>query len=150
MKDLRNELQTDQKKIVVLIDAENISPSNIEDLLIEIAKYGVANVKRIYGDWTIPQMKSWKKNLLKFGINPFQQFRYTQGKNSTDSALIIDAMDLLYTKTFDIFCDPDSFFFRRYLIQAIKDDKRLSQSQHSNKEIFICIVKTVIFLGSIF
>ena len=92
------------RKLAVLIDADNAQPSVIENLLAEIAKYGVANVKRIYGDWTSPQLKGWKEVLLNFSIQPIQQFGYTKGKNATDSALIIDAMDLLYSEEFDGFC----------------------------------------------
>jgi len=92
------------QKLAVLIDADNAQPSIIQGLLAEIAKYGTANVKRIYGDWTGPQLKSWKDILLPFSIQPIQQFRYAKGKNATDAALIIDAMDLLYTKEFDGFC----------------------------------------------
>lgn len=92
------------EKLAVLIDAENAQPSIIAELLIEIAKYGTANVKRIYGDWTVPDLKGWKEVLLKYSIQPIQQFRYTSGKNATDSAMIIDAMDLLYTNKFDGFC----------------------------------------------
>ena len=73
-------------------------------MLAEIAKYGTASVKRIYGDWTGPYLKSWKEVLLLYSIQPIQQFRYTVGKNSTDAAMIIDAMDLLYTNKFDGFC----------------------------------------------
>jgi uncharacterized LabA/DUF88 family protein len=80
----------------------------------EIAKYGVASVKRIYGDWTTPQLKGWKDSLLQYAIQPIQQFRYTVGKNATDSAMIIDAMDLLYTEKLDGFCivSSDSDFTR--------------------------------------
>lgn len=92
------------RKLAVLIDADNAQPSVIENLLAEIAKYGIANVKRIYGDWTSPQLKGWKEVLLNFSIQPIQQFGYTKGKNATDSALIIDAMDLLYSEEFDGFC----------------------------------------------
>lgn len=91
-------------KLAVLIDADNAQPSIIEGLLAEIAKYGTANVKRIYGDWTQPQLRSWKAELLQHSIQPIQQFGYTKGKNATDSALIIDAMDLLYTGQFNGFC----------------------------------------------
>jgi uncharacterized LabA/DUF88 family protein len=91
-------------KLVVLIDADNAQPSIVEGLLSEIAKYGTANVKRIYGDWTLPGLKGWKEVLLQHSIQPVQQFGYTSGKNATDSALIIDAMDLLYTGKFDGFC----------------------------------------------
>src|SRR4030042_2074857 len=92
------------QKLAVLIDADNAQPSIVEGLLAEIAKYGTASVKRIYGDWTGPHLKSWKEVLLLYSIQPIQQFRYTVGKNSTDAAMIIDAMDLLYTNKFDGFC----------------------------------------------
>jgi uncharacterized LabA/DUF88 family protein len=91
-------------KLAVLIDADNAQPSIIEELLAEIAKYGTANVKRIYGDWTGSHLKGWKEVLLKHSIQPIQQFRYTVGKNATDTAMIIDAMDLLYTNKFEGFC----------------------------------------------
>jgi uncharacterized LabA/DUF88 family protein len=92
------------EKLAVLIDADNAQPSILDGLLSEIAKYGTANVKRIYGDWTLPHLKGWKEHLLQYSIQPIQQFGYTSGKNSTDSSLIIDAMDLLYTGKFDGFC----------------------------------------------
>ncbi len=103
-----------QNKLAVLIDADNAQPSIIEDLMAEIAKYGVASVKRIYGDWTDPRLKSWKELLLEYAIQPIQQFGYTVGKNATDSAMIIDAMDLLYTERLDGFCivSSDSDFTR--------------------------------------
>jgi uncharacterized LabA/DUF88 family protein len=92
------------QKLAILIDADNAQPAITENLLAEIAKYGTASVKRIYGDWTLPQLRGWKDILLEYSIQPMQQFGYTRGKNSTDSALIIDAMDLLYTGRFDGFC----------------------------------------------
>jgi len=103
-----------QARLAVLIDADNAQPSIIEGLLAEIAKFGIASVKRIYGDWTQPQLGSWKKVLLEHSIVPVQQFGYTKGKNATDSSLIIDAMDLLYTGRFDGFClvSSDSDFTR--------------------------------------
>jgi uncharacterized LabA/DUF88 family protein len=91
-------------KLAVLIDAENAQPSIVEGLMVEIANYGTASVKRIYGDWTVPGLKGWKDVLLQHSIQPMQQFVYTKGKNATDSAMIIDAMDLLYTGKFDGFC----------------------------------------------
>jgi uncharacterized LabA/DUF88 family protein len=102
------------QRLAVLIDADNTSPKIIEPLLREVAKYGTANVKRIYGDWTNHQLYSWKDKLHKFAIQPIQQFTYTIGKNATDSALIIDAMDLLYSQNFDGFCivSSDSDFTR--------------------------------------
>jgi len=92
------------EKLAVLIDADNAQPSIIDGLLSEIAKYGTANVKRIYGDWTMPGLNGWKEILLQYSIQPIQQFGYTSGKNATDSAMIIDAMDLLYTRNFNGFC----------------------------------------------
>jgi uncharacterized LabA/DUF88 family protein len=103
-----------QNRLAVLIDADNAQPSITEGLLSEIAKYGLASVKRIYGDWTTPSLTGWKSVLLEHSIQPVQQFRYTVGKNATDSAMIIEAMDLLYTKRFDGFCliSSDSDFTR--------------------------------------
>ncbi|MEA1607603.1 NYN domain-containing protein [Pseudomonas spirodelae] len=103
-----------QKHLAVLIDADNASAAIVEGLFEEIAKYGVASVKRIYGDWTGPQLGGWKKVLLEHSIQPMQQFAYTTGKNATDCSLIIDAMDLLYTRRFDGFClvSSDSDFTR--------------------------------------
>ena len=98
----------------MLIDADNAAASIVDGLLAEVAKYGVASVKRIYGDWTTPQLGGWKTVLLEHSIHPVQQFRYTTGKNATDSSMIIDAMDLLYTERFDGFClvSSDSDFTR--------------------------------------
>jgi len=90
--------------LAVLIDAENAQPSIVDGLMVEIANYGTASVKRIYGDWTNPGLRGWKDVLLQHSIQPMQQFAYTKGKNATDSAMIIDAMDLLYTGKFDGFC----------------------------------------------
>ncbi len=110
-----------QKKLAVLIDAENAQPEIIEGLLAEIALYGIASVKRMYGNWTTPNLQPWKEVLLNYSIQPMQQFNYTTGKNATDSALIIDAMDLLYTGKFDGFCivSSDSDFTR--LAQRIRE-----------------------------
>jgi hypothetical protein len=101
-------------KLALLIDADNAQPTMINNILDELSKYGNASVKRIYGDWTSPNMKTWKSMLLDYSIQPIQQFAYTSGKNATDSAMIIDAMDLLYTGNFDGFCivSSDSDFTR--------------------------------------
>lgn len=103
-----------QFTLAVLIDADNAHPSTTDGLFSEIARFGVASVKRIYGDWTTPHLHGWKDVLLEHSIQPIQQFRYTVGKNATDSAMIIDAMDLLYTRRFDGFClvSSDSDFTR--------------------------------------
>ncbi len=107
-------MATQSTKLAVLIDADNAQPAVVEGLLAEVAKYGTATVKRIYGDWTGPQLKGWKDMLLTHAIQPIQQFRYTTGKNATDSALIIDAMDLLYGAKLGGFCivSSDSDFTR--------------------------------------
>ncbi|MCX7513650.1 NYN domain-containing protein [Frateuria sp. STR12] len=94
----------DHAKLAVLIDADNAQPGLAEGLLAEVARYGTAHVKRAYGDWTDNHLRGWKEQLLDFSIQPIQQFGYTKGKNATDSAMIIDAMDLLYTGRFDGFC----------------------------------------------
>jgi uncharacterized LabA/DUF88 family protein len=101
-------------RLAVLIDADNAQPVIVEALLAEIAKYGTAHVKRAYGDWTTGNLRGWKDQLLTQSIQPIQQFAYTRGKNSTDSAMVIDAMDLLYSGRFDGFCivSSDSDFTR--------------------------------------
>jgi uncharacterized LabA/DUF88 family protein len=100
--------------LAILIDADNANPAIVQGLLTEVAKFGVATVKRIYGDWTTPSLGSWKSALLEHSVQPIQQFRYTTGKNATDSAMIIDAMDLLYAGHLDGFClvSSDSDFTR--------------------------------------
>ena len=117
-----NNLEDGQRRLAVLIDADNAQASIIEGLLAEIARYGVASVKRIYGDWTSSHANSWKNSLLKHSINPVQQFPYTTGKNATDSTMIIDAMDLMYTGRFDGFCivSSDSDFTR--LAQRLREE----------------------------
>lgn len=106
--------QSRDARVAVLIDADNTSPRHASALLAELAQYGVATVKRAYGDWTTPQLTGWKKQLNQHAIAPVQQFAYTTGKNATDSALIIDAMDLLHTGTLDAFAlvSSDSDFTR--------------------------------------
>ena len=101
-------------KLAVLIDADNAQPSLAERLLAEVAKYGTAHVKRAYGDWTGTSLRGWKEQLLTQSIQPIQQFAYTVGKNATDTAMVIDAMDLLYSGRFDGFCivSSDSDFTR--------------------------------------
>jgi len=101
-------------KFAVLIDADNIPYTNIKGMMQEIAKYGTPTFKRIYGDWTKPTLKGWKTVLLENAITPIQQYSYTTGKNSSDSALIIDAMDILYSGKVDGFCvvSSDSDFTR--------------------------------------
>lgn len=101
-------------RLAVLIDAENVPSSNIKGIIEEIAKYGIPTIKRIYGDWTKPNISGWKNVLLENAITPIQQYSYTSGKNSSDSAMIIDAMDVLYSDKVEGFCivSSDSDFTR--------------------------------------
>ena len=105
---------TSELRLAVLIDAENIPYKNIRGNLAEVAKYGTPTLKRIYGDWTNSSLSGWKNYLLENAITPIQQYSYTSGKNSSDSALIIDAMDILYSEKVDGFCivSSDSDFTR--------------------------------------
>ncbi|MDQ3057427.1 MAG: NYN domain-containing protein, partial [Pseudomonadota bacterium] len=116
------DLDDGQRRLAVLIDADNAQPSVIEGLLAEVAKFGVASVKRIYGDFTSTRATQWKQKLLEHSISPVQQFAYTSGKNATDSSLIIDAMDLMYTGRFDGMClvSSDSDFTR--LAQRLREE----------------------------
>jgi uncharacterized LabA/DUF88 family protein len=109
-----NMAEENTARLAVLIDADNAQPAIAEGLLAEIAKYGTAHVKRAYGDWTGTRLKGWKDQLLTQSIQPIQQFAYTTGKNATDAAMVIDAMDLLYSGRFDGFCivSSDSDFTR--------------------------------------
>jgi len=106
--------ETNTNNLAILIDADNVSSKIIAGLMAEVANYGTASVRRIYGDWTSPHMKGWRECLLLHSLIPIQQFAYTTGKNATDGAMIIDAMDLLYTGRFGSFClvSSDSDFTR--------------------------------------
>jgi uncharacterized LabA/DUF88 family protein len=105
---------TKELKLAVLIDADNVPYSNVKGMMEEIAKFGTPTTKRIYADWTKPNSNGWKSVLLEHAITPIQQYSYTVGKNSSDSAMIIDAMDLLYSDKVDGFCivSSDSDFTR--------------------------------------
>lgn len=112
-------------KLAVLIDADNAQASVIQELLAEVSRYGTATIKRAYGDWTTTNLKGWKEVLHTLAIQPLQQFSYTSGKNATDSALIIDAMDVLHTGSVDGFClvSSDSDFTR--LATRIREDGKV-------------------------
>lgn len=107
-------MDSSDMRLAVLIDAENVPYSNIKGIMEEIAKYGTPTIKRIYADWTKPIISGWKSVLLENAITPIQQYSYTSGKNSSDSAMIIDAMDILYTEKVEGFCivSSDSDFTR--------------------------------------
>lgn len=106
--------KVDHTRLAVLIDADNAQATLTEELMSEVSSYGTATVRRAYGDWTTPNLKGWKDQLHSHAIQPIQQFRYVDAKNATDSALIIDAMDLLYSGHIDGFCivSSDSDFTR--------------------------------------
>ncbi len=107
-------METNERRIAVLIDAENVPYAHIGKVLREVTRYGVPTIKRIYGDWTKQSSSGWKKSLLEYAITPIQQYAYTTGKNSSDSAMIIDAMDILYEGNVESFCivSSDSDFTR--------------------------------------
>jgi len=96
--------QVGSRRMAVLVDGDNAQPAMIDKILAEASRYGTLTIRRIYGDWTTANMGGWKENLQSYAIQPIQQFRYTIGKNATDSAMIIDAMDLLYSGVVDSFC----------------------------------------------
>jgi uncharacterized protein (TIGR00288 family) len=96
------------RRIALLIDADNVSHAKVAAILAELAKYGTANIRRAYGDWGSAALKGWKSKLHEFAIRPIQQFSYSTGKNATDIALVIDAMELLYTQRLDAFCIASS------------------------------------------
>ncbi len=108
---MANEISTANganRNIALLIDADNISHSAIAGMIAELSKYGTANIRRSYGDWTAASMKGWREKLHEFAIRPIQQFSYSKGKNATDMALVIDALELLYTQKVDAFCIASS------------------------------------------
>jgi hypothetical protein len=108
--------------IALLIDAENISPSYIENIIDEANKYGTITIRRVYGDWTTPQLNPWKVKINEFGLTPVQQYAYTTGKNASDFTLIIDAMDILYKDKVNSFCivTSDSDFTK--LVTRLRED----------------------------
>ena len=119
-------------KLAVLIDADNISDKYVKIILDETAKTGVATYKRIYGDWTNPRLVSWKNVLLDNSISPIQQYSYTTGKNATDSAMIIDAMDILYSGTVDGFCIAcNQFKYLDILLSKQQDEENVIRKEET-------------------
>ncbi len=112
-------------KLAVLFDADNVPYSHVQEMLNELAKYGIPTIKRIYGDWTKPNLAGWKSVLLENAVTPIQQYSYTTGKNATDSAMIIDAMDILHSDKADGFCliSSDSDFTR--LATRLRESSKL-------------------------
>jgi len=104
----QSSISTPNRRIALLIDADNVSHAKIAAILAELSRYGTANIRRAYGDWASAELKGWKDKLHAFAIRPIQQFSYSAGKNATDIALVIDAMELLYTQKLDAFCIASS------------------------------------------
>jgi hypothetical protein len=115
-------MEVESKSIALLIDSENISPKYIELIIDEANKYGKINYRRVYGDWTTPQLNPWKNKINEFGLTPVQQYSYTSGKNVSDFTLIIDAMDILYSGKVNSFCivSSDSDFTK--LVTRLRED----------------------------
>lgn len=134
--------------LAVLIDGDNIPSKYIKEMMEEITKYGTPSIKRIYGDWTNPRVTKWKNILLENAIQPVQQYSYTQGKNATDSAMIIDAMDILYTQSIDGFCiaSSDSDFTR--LATRIRESGKyvLGIGEEKTPEPFIVACDKFVYL----
>jgi len=115
-------MESTTNKIAILVDGDNAQAKLLKPILEEVSKYGKVTIRRIYGDWTIPQMNSWKDKLNDLSFNPIQKFSYTTGKNSTDSSLIIDAMDILHDKIVDGFCIVSSDSDYTGLAKRIRED----------------------------
>jgi len=142
-------MELNDKKFAVLVDADNISHRKIKDILDEIANYGTPTIKRIYGDFTNPKFAAWKEVLLENSITPIQQYAYTTGKNATDSALIIDAMDILHKEGVDGFCivSSDSDYTR--LASRIRESGRevLGFGEKKTPKPFIKSCDKFIYVG---
>jgi uncharacterized LabA/DUF88 family protein len=141
-------MQNNELRFAVLIDADNVPSSNLKEMMEEIAKYGNPTFKRIYGDWTKPHVNRWKSVLLEMAITPIQQYSYTTGKNSTDSAMIIDAMDILYTGRVDGFCiiSSDSDFTRLALRLREAGMKVIGMGQRKTPAPFIAACDKFIYI----
>ncbi|OOG77939.1 NYN domain-containing protein [Flavobacterium sp. A45] len=139
---------TKELKLAVLIDADNVPYSNVKGMMEEIAKYGTPTTKRIYADWTKPNANGWKSVLLEHAITPIQQYSYTVGKNSSDSALIIDAMDLLYSDKVDGFCivSSDSDFTRLAIRLRESGMKVIGMGEKKTPNPFIVSCDRFIFI----
>lgn len=146
-----NALTRPEAKIALLIDADNAPADKIDSILAEIATYGVANIRRAYGNWTSPSLKSWEACLHEYAIRPVQQFDYTKGKNATDAALIIDAMDLLYTQRLDAFAlvSSDCDFTPLVMRILTSDLKVYGFGERKTPRPFVSACSTFLFLETI-
>lgn len=141
----------EEQRYALLIDSDNISAKYVKNIIDELTKYGIITIKRIYGDFTKPGLSPWKEILLKHSIQPMQQFAYTRGKNATDSFMIIDAMDILYSNNVDGFCivTSDSDFTR--LAQRIRESGKMVVGMGEKKTpgAFIAACDKFTYLGNI-
>ncbi|WP_276133746.1 NYN domain-containing protein [Polluticoccus soli] len=139
---------TNELRFAVLIDADNVPSGNLKEMMEEIAKYGIPTFKRIYADWTKPHVARWKDLLLEHGITPIQQYSYTTGKNATDSAMIIDAMDILYSGRVDGFCiiSSDSDFTRLALRLREAGMKVIGMGQKKTPAPFIAACDKFVYI----
>ena len=144
-------MQPSKSNIALLIDADNAPAHKIDSILSEIARYGVANIRRAYGNWTKPALKPWEECLHKYAIHPVQQFDYTKGKNATDAALIIDAMDLLYTRKLDAFAIVSSDCDFTPLVMRILTNglKAYGFGERKTPSPFVRACSTFLYLESI-
>ncbi|WP_404711753.1 NYN domain-containing protein [Sphingomonas sp. MMS24-J13] len=139
------------RRIALLIDADNVSHGHIAAMLAELSKYGTANIRRAYGDWGSSGLKGWRGKLLDFAIRPIQQFSYTTGKNATDIALVIDAMELLYTQKLDAFCIASSDGDFTPLIMQLKANGQdvYGFGERKTPSSFVNACTTFLYLDSI-
>lgn len=145
---MNNNTELKELKLAVLIDADNVPYSYVKEMLEELARYGTPTIKRIYGDWTQPTVSGWKGCLLENAITPIQQYSYTTGKNSTDSAMIIDAMDILYSDKVDGFCivSSDSDFTRLAMRLREAGKKVIGIGEKKTPAPFIAACEKFIYL----
>lgn len=139
------------RHIALLIDADNVSHTNIAAILAETARYGTANIRRAYGDWSLTALKGWKDKLHEFAVRPIQQFSYSNGKNATDIALVIDALELLYTQRLDAFCiaSSDGDFTPLVMHLRAAGKSVYGFGKRNTPEAFVNACTTFLFLESL-
>jgi uncharacterized protein (TIGR00288 family) len=139
------------RRIALLIDADNVAHSKIAPMLAELSKYGVANIRRAYGDWASAGLKNWKDRLHEHAIRPVQQFSYSRGKNATDMALVIDAMELLYTQKLDAFCiaSSDADFTPLVMQLRANGHEVYGFGERKTPEPFVNACSTFLYLDSL-
>jgi uncharacterized protein (TIGR00288 family) len=144
-------MQQSQSKIALLIDADNAPASKIDAIVAEVAKYGVANIRKAYGNWKDSKLKAWEACLHEYAIRPVQQFDYTKGKNATDAAMIIDAMDLLYTQQLDAFAIVSSDCDFTPLVMRVLTNglKVYGFGEQKTPPPFVCACSTFLYLETI-